>query len=181
MGSIRTPKPVMFFASIIFSEQGILNRARDMVSKIIGKELESTPYMPFHHTDYYNDEMGTDLMRLFILYEGLIDRQRLPEIKEGTNEIELILSNEGKRRVNIDPGYISLENLILATTKGYTHRIYIDRGIYGDLTLMFYKGTFRPLEWTYPDYREEKVIDLFNGWRALLKEGIAHYNQSIKV
>jgi len=160
----------MFFTSIIFREPEVLNIAREMISSILGDARELTPFMPFNHTDYYEKEMGPGLMRLFILYRALTQRERLPEVKLRTNSIELSLSERNTRRVNIDPGYISLENVILATTKGYTHRIYIGKGIYGDLTLVFYRGTYMPLEWTYPDYREKSVIQLFNGWRSIMKE-----------
>ena len=92
------------------------------------------------------------------------------DIKSKTNDIEASLAKNGMRTVNIDPGYISLENTILATTKGYAHRIYIGKGIYGDLTLIYNAGTYRSLEWTYPDYGEDDIISLFNGWRGVLKK-----------
>ena len=59
---------------------------------------------------------------------------------------------QGRRRVNLDPGYLLLERFVLASGKNFTHRIYIGQGIYADLTLMFQKGAFRTLPWTYPDY-----------------------------
>jgi len=72
--------------------------------------------------------------------------------------------------VNIDPGYIALEHVILATTKGYAHRIYLKNGIYADLTLIYRDGTYRPLDWTYPDYAEKDTISLFNRWRDYYKK-----------
>ncbi|MCK4785250.1 MAG: DUF4416 family protein, partial [Desulfobacteraceae bacterium] len=67
---------------------------------------------------------------------------------------------------NIDPGCISPERLILATGKNYVHRIYLSKGIYADLTLIFKKGSFSPLKWTYPDYADPEVIGFFNGVRG---------------
>jgi len=69
------------------------------------------------------------------------------------------------RQVNIDPGYIGLERLILATGKNYVHRVYLSHGIYADLTLIFKKGSFRPLEWTYKDYANPEMISMFNNLR----------------
>ncbi|HIC91403.1 MAG TPA: DUF4416 family protein, partial [Syntrophaceae bacterium] len=92
-----------------------------------------------------------------------------------TNSIEKHFCIDHKRRVNIDPGYITPERLVLATGKNYSHRIYLRDGIYADLTLIFKKGSFRPLEWTYPDYATSQVIELMNAIRkryiSQLREG----------
>ena len=83
-------------------------------------------------------------------------------LKLKTNEIEQQHLIDGNRRLNIDPGYISPERLILATGKNYVHRVYLKKGIYADLTLVFQKGSFRPLKWTYPDYAAPEIIGFFN-------------------
>jgi hypothetical protein len=74
-------------------------------------------------------------------------------------------ASQGKRVVNIDPGYVSGEHMILATTKAYGHRPYLSNGIYADLTLIYRKGSYEALEWTYPDYRQPKLVEMFNGIR----------------
>ena len=103
-----------------------------------------------------------------------MDIPSLPEIKIKTNEIETSLSDKSseKRKINIDPGYICLEHIILATTKGYVHRPYLREGIYADLTLIFRNKSFQPLEWTYPDYRQDEVIRLFNQFRKKYMEDL---------
>ncbi|MBW1804141.1 MAG: DUF4416 family protein [Deltaproteobacteria bacterium] len=88
------------------------------------------------------------------------------------NALEQHYLVRGKRRVNIDPGYISMERLVLATGKNYTHRIYLAGGIYADLTLVFHKGSFKPLEWTYKDYATPEVIGFFNALRDRYKNQI---------
>jgi hypothetical protein len=170
MGTPKEPKPVKLFASLIFREEAALNDALKMLEDTIGGVQEKTPPAAFSHTDYYEKEMGKDLMRVFILFRELFSRELLHRIKLKTNEVEHALSGDHRRRVNIDPGYISLENVILATTKGYTHRVYIGSGIYADLTLMYGSRTYRPLEWTYPDYGEAKTISIFNEWRENYKQ-----------
>jgi hypothetical protein len=45
------------------------------------------------------------------------------------------------------------------------HRVYLSKGIYADLTLIFQKGSFRPIKWTYPDYADPKIIEFFDGVR----------------
>jgi hypothetical protein len=91
------------------------------------------------------------------------------DIKLQTNELEKRYVQEGKRRVNIDPGYIALERLVLATGKNYTHRIYLSKGIYADLTLVFHQGSFQSLAWTYRDYADLVVIGTFNEIRERYK------------
>lgn len=170
MGTPKEPKPVKFFAGLIFREQKALHDALKMLEDKISMVQEKSLPASFSHTDYYEEEMGKDLLRVFILFREPFPRELLPRIKLRTNEIELAFSEGHRRSVNIDPGYISLENVILATTKGYTHRVYIGSGIYADLTLMYSNGTYRPLEWTYPDYSEAKTISIFNEWRKNYKQ-----------
>ncbi|HYB19437.1 MAG TPA: DUF4416 family protein, partial [Thermodesulfobacteriota bacterium] len=84
-------------------------------------------------------------------------------VKLWTNALEgQTLNEQGGRRVNIDPGHLAAAKFILATGKDYSHRIYLGEGIYGDLTLIFQKGTFSPLPWTYPDYASEPLLGIIN-------------------
>jgi hypothetical protein len=122
--------------------------------------------MPFHYTEYYTEEMGSPLKRRFICFNTLIRPESLPDVKLCTNDMEDRTSVSGKRRVNIDPGYMSQAHLILATGKGYTHRPYLRDGIYADLTLLYSGKSFQTLPWTYPDYGEKPVIEMFNRIRS---------------
>ena len=173
MGTTNKPQQVKLFASVLFRGNENLMETLDMLSAQIGAIEEQTPIAPFLHTNYYEKEMGRDLMRTFILFESPVERETLPEVKLITNEIEQSFALEGKRTVNIDPGYVALEHVILATTKGYAHRVHLKNGIYADLTLMYRNGTYRPLEWTYPDYAEADTISLFIQWRE-------HYKKVLK-
>jgi len=172
MGDINNPKPVQFFTSIIFKDDIFLENAERNIRETIGTTLDRIPSMPFYHTNYYEKEMGNNLSRIFILFEPLFQREKLPEIKLETNKIEESFLSDGKRTVNIDPGYISLENVVLATTKGYAHRIYLGSGIFADLTLIYHNGTYNSLEWTYPDYGSQETIVMFKRWRGALKERV---------
>jgi hypothetical protein len=62
---------------------------------------------------------------------------------------------------------------VLATTKDGSHRIPLRDGIYAEVTLVFERGDFRPLPWTYPDYRTE-------GCRSVLKAIRDGYRQRIR-
>jgi hypothetical protein len=131
--------------------------------------------MPFDRTRYYEKEMGWPLYRRFISFIELIVPESLADIKLITNDLEKAHLCEGKRIINIDPGYMALERLVLGTGKNYSHRLYLSKGIYADLTLIFHDRTFKPLSWTYPDYADEKVIGIFNtlrsGYLKHLREG----------
>jgi hypothetical protein len=84
----------------------------------------------------------------------------LADWKVFTNRLEERFSLGGRRPVNLDPGYVAKERLVLATGKNYTHRLYLEHGIYGDLTLLYSRGGFQPLPWSYPDYAQGEVPEL---------------------
>lgn len=142
-------------------------------------EAKTTP-VPFLYTTYYEKEMGRGLVRTFLLFQPLVGREELPSMKLRTNDMESLFSENGQRLINIDPGYISLEQVVLATTKGYSHRLYLGQGIYGDLTLVFGEGTFKTLPWTYPDYGSSESIAMFNAWRDQYKRALrSSFNKEV--
>jgi hypothetical protein len=110
--------------------------------------------------------MGARLKKLYVCFTDLIRREELPSIKLWTNALEEDHACAGRRTVNIDPGYVSRDKLVLATTKDFFHRLYLGRGIYGEVTLHFQKGAFRHFSWTYPDYREKDVQEFLIKARA---------------
>jgi hypothetical protein len=165
MGTPKVPKPAKLVMSLISAEDGILMRAMEDLNSIYGEIELLSDLLPFDFTRYYDEEMGAPLFRRFIAFKELVQREALADIKEMTNGVEERYFRDGCRKVNIDPGVLSEENLVLATTKGFAHRVYLRDGIYADLTLIFRNRSFRPQEWTYPDYRQGGVIELMNGLR----------------
>jgi len=177
MGRPKEPLPAKLFMSIIAREEVFFNKGMKGLEETFGEIDFVSERIPFDFTDYYTEEMGENLFRHFITFKNLIDRTRLPEIKIITNRLEEKYANtSGNRRINIDPGYICLEHVILATTKGYSHRPYLRSGIYADLTLLYKNKSFQPLEWTYPDYRQEDIIKLFNRFRSQYLESLRKEN-----
>jgi hypothetical protein len=126
----------------------------------------------FSHTDYYCREMGSPLARQFLSFERLSNPVDLVQIKLFTNSLEKEVAHEGNRRVNLDPGHLSLGQFVLATGKPAPHRIYLDQGIYAELTLIYEQGSFRALPWTYPDYASPEMIALLNKLREELKASL---------
>ena len=125
--------------------------------------------LPFDFTDYYDAEMGPGNRRWVWSFEQLVDRSQLARIKLLTNEVEKEYTIDGNRKFNLDPGLLSLENFVLATGKNRAHRIYLGHGIFGDLTLVYRKGSYRALEWTYPDYADSELISILERLRESYK------------
>jgi hypothetical protein len=129
----------------------------------------ASPPLPFTYTHYYDAEMGGPITRYFLSFRELVDPGSLARIKLATNRLEEELSHEGRRRVNLDPGLVSLSRFILASTKAGAHRIALADGIYAEITLIFQRGRVRAVEWTYPDYRSPEYLEILNHIRGLLK------------
>jgi len=168
MGEIKLPSKVCLIISILFGKDESLNNALDGLKRAFGDGIILNFEGEFNQSDYYNKELGDSIMRRFWKANELFERDRLADIKLITNGIEREFLLDNKRTFNLDPGFLSLENFILATTKNYTHRIYLRDGIYADLTLIYSDKEFRPLEWTYPDYAGSEI-------RKLLKKEREEY------
>ena len=168
MSKPKEPRLVKLIISLITPDNGGANRLTQPVLKKMEDRFGGidilSERLDFGHTDYYKDEMGERLYRKIASFEKLIKPDSLPDIKLFTNSIEdEYLKEDGKRIINIDPGYISMEKMVLASCKNFSHRIYLINGVYADLTLIYRGGGFQPLEWTFPDYAEANM-------RRLLKE-----------
>lgn len=143
-------------------------KTRGLLTKRFGKIDFESAVLDFGHTKYYREEMGEGLKRRFISFSRLIRPSRLAAIKLLTNKIEQkMCAGRPGRVINIDPGCLGLAKLVLATTKDHSHRIYLSKGIYAEVTLFYRDKSFRPCEWTYPDYRTQEYADIFNEIRAI--------------
>lgn len=151
--------------SLIMASEALLPRVLEDLRLHYGETDFVSPWMAFDFTDYYTAEMGRDLKRKVTAFRRLIAPDTLPSVKHHTNQTEQKYTHQARRQVNIDPGYICGEHMILATTKAYAHRPYLGDGIYADLTLIYRKGSYRSLEWTYPDYRRPELVEMFNAIR----------------
>ena len=128
--------------------------------------------LPFDFTRYYDEEMGAGIRRMFVSFERLIEPASLSVIKAETNRLEDGYRELGGRKVNLDPGLLCLSRFVLASTKDGSHRIPLSAGIYAEVTLVFEHGSFRPVEWTYPDYRSAEYISILNEIRGLYRRQI---------
>jgi hypothetical protein len=175
MGRIKPPRPAKLFCGLIGSDPDLLARARGLLDKQIAKIESVSDIWPFDQTEYYKDEMGPDLKRQFVSFTGLIQVDRLPDIKRLTNQIEQriadeVLEPEIPRPINLDPGYLTLSKLVLATTKDYSHRLYLEGGIYAEVTLHYEAGDWHAWPWTYPDFAGSTYHAWFTQLRGALKD-----------
>ena len=157
MSQPRNPQPAKLVIGLLMSTRSLLPDVANRLVPIFGDIDIISEWMDFDYTDYYAKEMGSPLYRRMLVFKELIGQEDLGEIKLTTNTLEERFTKEGKRCVNIDPGYLLLERFVLASGKNFTHRIYIGSGIFADLTLLFQHGDFRSLPWTYPDYKENQM------------------------
>lgn len=172
MGTAKTPKPVKLIASIFGASSDQIDRAQAALEARFGPVDFRSDLLPFDHTDFYAPEFGTGLVRRIVAFERLADPGALPDIKLATNALEAEMAVGGKRTVNIDPGYVGEGKLVLASTKDHRHRIYLGKGIYGEVTLYYERGGFQAWEWTYPDYASPRYREIFARIRARYREQV---------
>lgn len=159
------PFPVKLFCGLIGREE-YLRLAQDQLETEFGAVDLISPTVPFGFTDYYDDEMGQDLLRRWISFAALKQRAYLARAKHLSVLIEDRLAEGGSRTVNIDPGYVDNAQVVLSTGKNFAHRIYIGWGYYAEVSLLYVDGSFRFLEWTYPDYKSPSALEFFDKMRA---------------
>lgn len=174
MGKIGRPQPVMLFVGMLSGEIRLLDQVGETLEQAFGPVADQSPDTAWNFTDYYRQELGERIFRRFLFFQDLISPDRLAKIKVRTNGIEENHARSGQegllRRINLDPGYLDASKVVLASTKDYSHRIYLGRGIYAETTLTFSRGGFVSLDHTYPDYRSEEVMEIFHRMRNVLMQ-----------
>ncbi|MBI5206621.1 MAG: DUF4416 family protein [Candidatus Firestonebacteria bacterium] len=172
MGEIRYPVKAKLVIPVLYSSSEIFTNICKELTEIYGDMDYISPIINFNFTDFYNKEMGIPIFRIILSFQTLIDSEELLDIKVKTNELEKKSSVCNERKINLDPGYLDLSKFVLATTKNYSHRIHLGKGIFAECTLVYRNKTFMPWEWTYMDYRSEEYINIFNKIRKIYKEQI---------
>lgn len=164
MAEPRSFIPVKLICGIIAQNERWITRAEERLGQIYGVADLESPTFSFDFTDYYEKQMGKDLKRKFLSFGKLIDPARLSTIKLETNRLEDEIQKEirsANRVANIDPGYLTTASLIMATAKNFAHRVPLRDGIYAHLEFLFGRDAVRPLEWTYPDFRNKGYQEFF--------------------
>ncbi|MFH1594156.1 MAG: DUF4416 family protein [Candidatus Omnitrophota bacterium] len=179
MGSPVKHIPVKLIVGLISNRPSSFVFTKRHLERRFGRVDMEMEAVDFSFTRYYDEEFGVKLKRRFLSFEKPIMLEGNHKIKLFTGVLEERQSVKGARVINIDPGYISPSKLVLFTTKDRSHRVYIDKGIYAELELMFSKGSFRPLEWTFMDFRQACYVEYFNSVREIYLEQIKKHLQKM--
>jgi hypothetical protein len=158
MSKPQEPKPAKLVIGLFMQDRALFEPLAAELASEFGCLDMVSPWMPFNYTTYYQQEMGTPLFRRLLAFKPLIEQLQLAAVKLTTNRLEDQYTRSGRRRVNIDPGYLLYERFVLASGKNFSHRIYIGHRIYADLTLIYRGGAFEKLPWTYPDYADRPIL-----------------------
>ena len=159
MGQIYEFEKEKMIVGVIYHDLDIYNKAIEMLTERFGPIDRESARFSFSHkfSTYYDDELGGEGERVILSFKELVDASGQAEIKKYTNEIEALFSVDGKRRINLDPGFINHGRVMLATTKSTGFRIPLADGIYTELTLFYARGGWHKFPWTYRDYQSEDV------------------------
>jgi len=174
MSHPKVPPPQLYFIAITGKDLEMWKEVLNILKPELGDPFFQSQIYDFSSfTSYYAKEMGENLKKGFYFFEKLKPPDYLIELKLKCYEIEKELADSsGNRRVNLDPGYLGLSKIVLSTFKDYAHRIYLSKGVYAEVTLIYKNKTFTELPWTYPDYKQPEIIETFNKVRDWYKEKI---------
>lgn len=172
MGRISyPPKKVKLIAGLIANDEALLDKIGARLEKGLKNKIDfKSDVMDFTHTDYYDKEMGGGLKRRFLSFKRLMRLETMAKVKLLTNDIEERFCVDGKRAVNIDPGYVDMAKLVLLSTKDYSHRVHIGNGIFAEVTLHYKNNRFDFWPWTYPDYKSEEYARIFGIIRDIYRD-----------
>jgi len=185
MGSVRAFPAEKLVVGVLLSLPELKTALLQRLQQTFGPRDWVSPELPFAYTHYYDAEMGAPIVRFFVSCRDLVDPARLAAAKLATNALEEEFRRPGLRAgippaslpgfaaglrpVNLDPGLLSLARFVLASTKPSAHRLPLASGIYAEIELLYEHGRFRPVEWTYPDYRSEEYRGILEHIRGLFK------------
>ena len=170
MAEISAVAPVKLFFGILFNSSSYIEEIKSCLEGLYGPADYISPEFPFDFTDYYEGEMGGNIKRIFFSFEKLIMADTIKEIKLESNELEGKFIFQGKRAVNLDPGYFDYHKLVLASAKFGGQKVYIGKGIYADITLWYQKGKFTTFPWTFLDFKSGLYDEVFLHIRHLYKK-----------
>lgn len=168
-GRRKTPEKAVLFVGALFSTVKVVKPALRMLVESFGDPLLTSPPLEWNYTHYYDSELGAPIKRSYFFFKNIIDPSFLAEAKLITNAIEERFLCGGSRQINLDPGYLTIAKVVLASNKNYSHRVYLGKGVYAEIELYFQGGKYNAFHYTYPDYKEDRFLKFFMETRNLLK------------
>ncbi|MCK5740263.1 DUF4416 family protein [bacterium] len=169
--------PVKLVIGVLYSDNELLKKAKGQLEECYGGIDYISPSFEFTDSDYYNVEMGSPIFRLFLSFEKMIFPNQIAPIKLDTNKLEVSLALDNRRKINLDPGYLDYDKLVLASAKYNWSKIYLENGIYADMTLKYQDHSYLALPWSFPDFKSGIYTDAFLHIRSLYKEQLRKYRK----
>jgi hypothetical protein len=173
MGQPSPHSPALLLLAAFSRHDAALDWTRQRAVEAWGRVERESPRFDFADTHYYDATMGPGLKKVFFAFQRPFDPAELVEIKLETNRWEeqyaAAAGHAEPRPLNLDPGYLTLAKLVLASTKDFAHRIYLSRGIYAEITLQYKHHRWQHHEYTFPDYRREDYQRFFTECREVLR------------
>lgn len=175
MSTLREPLPALAVLSVLSADwEPLWPDIRDELAVVFGECEYVSDLLDFSSTTYYDRELGTPLARRILAFRDLVPQERLVEGKLAMVRLEQEHARtDGTRRVNLDPGLLTQERLVLASGKNFPHRVYLGQGVYADLTLVYTRSGWQNQPWTFPDYASPRMHDLFTGLRERYRKKLA--------
>ena len=169
MAKVRdNPMPVKIFVGMVSGDSALFEEVSAKLEETLGSSDLRSPVWKWDHTNYYLKEMGEGLKKYFIFFKRLVNPGIMPDLKLKTIEMEnMYLNANGGRKINLDPGYLDSARVLLVSSKDFSHRVYIGKGIYGEVTLVYSGNDYQILPYTYPDFKFKEYQDLFKKARRL--------------
>lgn len=171
MAAPQNPYPVKLFVAALFSQEAVMHEAIDRMEEQWGPIDYASDAIPFDVTDYYVSEMGEGLVRQLFSFARTISPAEIVAVKLRSNELEDCFAEGGRRKINLDPGYMDHNKVILPSMKQGSQKIYIDKGVWADPTLRYEKGTLLAFDWTFPDFKDGRYLRPLLRIRELYKTG----------
>lgn len=177
MAEARQPDDVKLICGMITARPALFDEAAAALTRHFGPIDLVSDVLAFDLTHYYDRQMGSPLFRRFASFAEPVRPDVLASAKLKTNEIEADFARRfgsataggAERPINLDPGCVAAAKLVLASMKDFSHRIYLGRGVYAEVTLMYRKGLWQPLEWTFPDFASGRYDAFLTEVRELLR------------
>jgi hypothetical protein len=169
MGTPAEPKPAKYFVALLSSDAELLKTVEKDLAGILGLIEARSEILPWTVSSYYENEMGCGLLRRFLSFASLASPGELSRIKLKTQETEVKYCVKSPqrmaRRVNVDPGYVDIGKVVLASTKNAGHRVYLGSGIFAEATLFYYNGAFQSCHYTYADFLWPETLSFLHSVR----------------
>jgi hypothetical protein len=171
MSKLTEPTNGLIIGSVLYRKDlhSITKMTRQLSEKFGDYVIYNNSFFPMK--DYYSKEMGesSSLDRFFIVFVKNVKREEMVSAKLWAQDLEDEYLCDSARSVNFDIGLLTLENLVLATGKNFSHRPYLGSGVFADLTLIRKANEFVTTPWTYPDYSNSQVINFFDWSRQFIR------------